>query len=101
MTYTVGPRSAGGRFKNYITPLETWFCGQAFHASAGISLEKANEIVLYLLSNYEDRLKEMPKGLSFQECFNINTLEPVPEWRKIYDQVCDDLDQRGFSMDRK
>lgn len=101
MTYTVGPRSAGGRFKNYLTPLETWFCGQAFHASAGISLEQANEIVLYLLSKYEDRLKEMPKGRSFPECYDINTLEPSPEWRKMYDEVCQDLDRRGLHLDQE
>ncbi len=101
MTYTIGPRSAGGRFKDYLTPLEAWFSGQVFEASAGVSLEKANEIVLYLLSKYEDRMKEMPKGQSFPECFDIRTLEPSPEWRNIYDQVCDDLATRGLVLDRK
>lgn len=101
MTSTIGPRSAGGRFKNYLTPLEAWFCGQVFEASAGLSLEKANEIVLYLLSKYEDRMKEMPKGQSFPECYDIKTIEPSPEWRKIYDEVCDDLEYRGIALDRK
>ena len=44
-----GPRSAGGKYTNYITPLETKFAGEVFKKSAGLSLAQANEIANRLL----------------------------------------------------
>jgi methylamine--corrinoid protein Co-methyltransferase len=96
---TVGCRSAGGRFKNYLTPLEHWFCAEVFEASAKLSLEEANELVLYLLSKYEAGLKNQPKGKSFTECFDINTLTPNKEWQEIHDQVKADIQSHGLRFD--
>jgi methylamine--corrinoid protein Co-methyltransferase len=96
---TVGPRSAGGRFKNYLTPLEHWFCADLFEASAKLSLEEANELVLYLLSKYEAGLKNQPKGKSFTECFDINTLTPTKEWQEIHDRVKADIEAHGLAID--
>ncbi len=98
MPFTVGCRSAGGRFKNYITPAEHWFCGAAFEASAEVSLEKANELVLYMLTKYEETLASPPKGKSFVDCFDIKTLTPTPEWGNIYDSVIADLQGRGYPV---
>jgi len=99
MSWTIGCRSAGGRFKNYITPLEHWFCGEVFEASAKLSLSQANELVLYLLTKYEDGLKNQPKGKSFTECFDVKTLTPTKEWQEIYDRVKEDLSAHGLSFD--
>lgn len=99
MSWTIGCRSAGGRFKNYITPLEHWFCGEVFEASAKLSLSEANELVLYLLTKYEDNLKNQPKGKSFTECFDVKTLTPTKEWREIYDRVRADLEEHGLKFD--
>lgn len=98
-SFTVGVRSAGGRYKNYLSPLEHWFCGAAYEAAAGLTLEKANELVLYLLSRYETGLKNTPKGKSFTECFDIRTLKPTAEWSGIADRVRRDLANRGLSME--
>ena len=98
LPFTFGCRSAGGRFKNYVTPLEHWFCGAAFEASAEVSLEKANELTLYMLSKYEETLASPPKGKSFVDCFDINTLTPTPEWGSIYDNVIVDLQGRGYPV---
>ena len=96
---TIGPRSAGGRFKNYLTPLEHWFCAELFEASAKLSLEEANELVLYLLSKYEAGLKSQPKGKSFTECFDIKTLTPTKEWQEIHDRVKADIEAHGLAVD--
>ncbi len=98
MSWTIGCRSAGGRFKNYITPLEHWFCGEVFEASAKLSLSQANELVLYLLTKYEDGLKNQPKGKSFTECFDVKTLTPTKEWQEIYDRVKEDLSAHGMEF---
>ena len=53
MELTTGPRSAGGALKNYITPLEAYFCADVFKAAADLTLDKALEIVNYCLTKYE------------------------------------------------
>lgn len=97
-SYTIGVRSAGGRFKDYISPLEHWVSSDIFRQAAGLSLEKANELVLYLLSQYEDKLKAPPKGKSFSECFDLKTMQPDKEWALIADDFKTDLEAHGFSL---
>ena len=96
---TIGCRSAGGRFKNYLTPLEHWFCAEVFEASANLSLEEANNLALYLLSKYESSLKQPPKGKNFSECFDIKTLTPTKEWQDIHDRVKADMQSHGLRFD--
>jgi methylamine--corrinoid protein Co-methyltransferase len=98
MELTTGPRSAGGAVKNHITPLEAWFCSDVFKASSKLSLEKANELVLYLLSKYEEGISNQPKGKSMRECFDLEKLEPTPEWLAIHDRVKEDLIKRGLDL---
>ena len=98
-SFTVGVRSAGGRYKNYLSPLEHWFCASAYEAAAGLTLEEANELVLYLLSRYEGGLRQTPKGKSFTECFDLATLQPTPEWAGIADRVQKDLAGRGITVE--
>jgi methylamine--corrinoid protein Co-methyltransferase len=99
LPFTVGVRSAGGKYKNYLTPLEHWFGAEVFEASSKLSLEEANELVLYLLSKYEAGLKNQPKGKSFTECFDINTLTPNKEWQEIHDRVQADIQAHGLALD--
>jgi methylamine--corrinoid protein Co-methyltransferase len=82
-----------------LTPLEHQFCAELFEGAAGLSLEKANELVLYLLPKYEATLKNQPKGKSFLECYDPRTLTPSKEWQDIYDRVRADLEARGLSFD--
>lgn len=100
LTFTYGPRSAGGRFKDYLTPLEHWFCASVFEAATRLTLSEANEIVLYLLSTYENRLKDMAdlKGKSFTECFDQKTLRPSKEWADIGDKVKADIESHGLAL---
>ena len=92
----VGTRSAGGRRTNYLSPLEHKFGGEVFKGAAGMSREQANEIVKQILPKYEDQLKDQPDGLSFQECYDVERLEPTPEWQRMYDEVKEEASQLGF-----
>lgn len=98
MSLNIGPRSAGGRFKNYITPLEHWFCAELFEATSRLTLGQANDLVLYLLSRYEENLKTPPKGKSFNECFDRDRLTPSKEWQGIADRVRADIESHGFNL---
>ena len=98
MELTTGPRSAGGAMKNYITPLEAYFCADVFKAAADLSLDKALEIVDYCLTKYEANVDDQPKGKSFYECYDVKTLTPSQEWMSIDEKVRADLRSRGLNI---
>ncbi len=98
MELTTGPRSAGGSIKNYITPLEAYFCADAFKAAAGLKLDQAQELVDYCLSKYEATVDHQPKGKSYYECYDRASRRPSAEWREIDKRVREDLRQRGLNL---
>ena len=44
-----------------------------------------------LLSTYESKIPEAPAGKRFQECFNIDTLEPTDEYVELYEKMKDEM----------
>lgn len=82
--FTISPRSGGGKYKNHLTPFEAWYSAAVFKGAAGLSPVKANEILNEVLPKFENDLKLPPKGKSFPECFNVQTLEPSEEYLELY-----------------
>jgi len=97
-TSCTGTRSAGGKYTNFVTPLEIKFAGEVFKKCAGMSRATANEIANKLLPMYEDQLGKAPKGQGFPECYDMKTLQPSDEWRKMYDEVKDVAIQAGMPL---
>ena len=60
--------------------------------------DTANEIVKKLLSTYESKIPEAPVGKRFQECFNIDTLEPTNEYVELYEKMKDEMTQYGLKF---
>jgi methylamine--corrinoid protein Co-methyltransferase len=87
VTNVVGTRSAGGRRTDHLTPLEHQFGGEVFKAAAGMSRAQGNEIARRFIPKYEDGLSTVTDGRSFQELYNIEKLEPIPEWQAMYEEV--------------
>lgn len=84
---STGPRTAGGKLTDYITPLECKFTAEVAHAASPIEPREMNEIVKRLLPLYEDTIKTPDLGQSFQELFDLETLEPIPAWLDTYHEV--------------
>jgi methylamine--corrinoid protein Co-methyltransferase len=85
LTYTIAPRSAGGKYKNHLTPLDIWFAAACHKAGASISLKTANDIANELIPKYEQyHSQEPPKGKPFQELYDMQTLEPIQEHLDLY-----------------
>jgi methylamine--corrinoid protein Co-methyltransferase len=97
-TSCTGPRSAGGKYTNFITPLEVKFAGEVFKKSAGMSIGQANEIANKLLPKYEAMLGAPPKGKSFAECYDIPNLRPTAEWLNIYESVKEEVLKAGIPL---
>jgi methylamine--corrinoid protein Co-methyltransferase len=46
-----------------------------------------NEIVKKILPMYEEKLDNAPLGKTFEECYDLETLEPSKEYQEIYGKV--------------
>jgi methylamine--corrinoid protein Co-methyltransferase len=97
-TSCTGTRSAGGKYTNYLSPLEMKFAGEVFKSCAGMSRAQANDIANKLLPLYESQLGQAPKGQSFAECYDVETLTPTDEWQKTYDQVKEQVIKLGMPL---
>jgi methylamine--corrinoid protein Co-methyltransferase len=92
------PRSAGGKYANHLSPLECKFCAQVAKAAAGLTRQRANEIVKQVLPRYEDKLKTPEIGVPFWQCYDVKTLTPMPEWQAMYDKVSGELAEMGLTL---
>jgi methylamine--corrinoid protein Co-methyltransferase len=97
-TLSTGPRSAGGKLTDFVTPLECRFMSEISHATSGMELAHVNEVVKALLPFYEDSIKEPDLGLPFQKAYNLDTLEPIPEWQAMYHKVKDECIDLGIPL---
>jgi methylamine--corrinoid protein Co-methyltransferase len=95
-----GVGAADGALPN-ATGLEARWMGEVGHAAAKqpLGLEEANRLVLTLLERYEN-VFDLPggnPGVSFDRAYDLETLKPVDEWIRIYDQVKSELSELGLA----
>lgn len=96
--FGTGPRSAGGKLDDYLTPLECRFCAEVSHAASGLSLEKVNEIAKTLLPKYEDSIKDPDIGQIVHDVYDLEAFKPKPEWQALYDQVSEEARELGLPL---
>jgi len=96
---TTQPRSAGGRYTDYLTPMEAWWCGEVFKSCAGMTRKQANEIAKKILPKYEEKLPTPDKGYSVKECFDLDNMRPTPEYEALYHRVRNELIELGMPLD--
>ncbi|MBR2187818.1 MAG: monomethylamine:corrinoid methyltransferase [Eubacterium sp.] len=84
------------------TGLECRLMGEVGKAVAKMQMTRAqaNELVLKLLAKYE-HIFEMEGGNAgqpFDVSYNMETIEPVPEWQQMYDEVVAELKEMGLEL---
>jgi methylamine---corrinoid protein Co-methyltransferase len=95
-----GVGATGGASQDHTSGLEQRFFAQVAHASLGMSLPEANELVLRLLDRYETtHMQGAPSGKPFAEIYNTDTLEPTEEWQAHYFKVCAELQLMGLDVE--
>lgn len=97
---TTQPRSAGGRYTDYITPAEAWWCGEVFKSCAGMTRRDANEIAKKILPKYEEKLSAPDKGQPVNECFDLGLQMPKPHYAELYSKVRNELKDLGMPLDK-
>lgn len=84
------------------TGLEVRLMGEVGKAVARqkMTRAKANEIVLKLLEKYEHvfHMEDGNKGVCFDEAYDMETVQPVPQWQQMYDEVKAELSEMGIEF---
>lgn len=93
-----GVQSATGRFTEHVSGLEARFMAQVAHAAEGLARKEANPIVCQLVAKYEQNQKSLPAGKPFHEVYDVETIQPLPEWQQIYDDVCQEVEHFGIKL---
>ncbi len=96
---TTTPRTAGGKLHNHMTPLECRFAGEVAHAASRLDPKTANEIVKAMMPHYVADLKDPNPGAPFDECYDVKTRQPVPEWEAMYRKVRKEVVELGVPID--
>jgi len=87
-----------GNTPNYGSPLESRWMGETCKGAVGMDRITANRLVNYLLSQYEAKLKEPPEGETFERLYDLEKLEPLPNYMKLYEEVKEELRNQGLDF---
>jgi methylamine--corrinoid protein Co-methyltransferase len=93
-----GNASAKGVALDYTTAMEARLMAYAARAAAGVETDKVNVMLDKLVSLYEGKFKGAPKGKTFQECYNVNTLTPSDEYLQVFDNALKTMEEIGFEF---
>lgn len=96
-----GAGSADGRCPHG-TGLEVRLMGEVSRATtkAGLTRKEANPMIQSLLAKYEPALVAPGgnPGQPFDECYDLATLRPVPQWEAMYDSVRAEINSMGLKF---
>ncbi len=82
---------------NLASGMEPRFQGEVAKATAGLKRTDVNDILKGLIPKFESKLgKGAPEGKSFDELYDLKTLEPKKEYLDIYNKVRGELEDLGL-----
>ncbi len=93
-----GCASAKGVARDKTTAIEARFMAYAARAVAGVETDKVNSMLDKLVSLYETKFREAPKGKTFQECYDVKSLMPTKEHFDVLDQAIKTMEGIGFEF---
>jgi methylamine--corrinoid protein Co-methyltransferase len=89
---------ARNRHPERCTGMEGRICAEAARATTrmGMSRKEANALVKKILPKYEDKISEAPIGKTISECYDMERVEPTPEYLDLYEKVKKDISSLGL-----
>jgi len=96
--FSTGPRSAGGKLNNYLSPLDCRWCAEVAHAASAMDLKDVNELAKAFLPKYEASIKTPNVGKPVQEVWDLKNFRPLAEAEAAYDQVRKEAVDFGFPL---
>lgn len=96
-----GVGSADGALPNG-TGLEARWMGEVGHAVAhqGLTLKDASLLIssIYQKYAYVFKLPGGNPGVRFDQAYDVETIQPIPQWLQMYEEVKDDIATLGFTV---
>jgi methylamine---corrinoid protein Co-methyltransferase len=91
---------AHNKYRNYATPMEARMACEVGHSVAkqGMTRSQANTIVNQMLTKYEDKIGDAPKGKPFQECYDVSTITPMPWYQEMFNKVKQEIADLGVDF---
>jgi len=89
--------SAKGSALDKTTGMEARFAGKTLQAASGMRVEDANYLLDSIVGLYEGNTT-IPEGYRFQDCYDLNTLEPTNFHQEIYSLTADKLRSLGLDI---
>ncbi len=90
--------AAKSQYPDRNTGMETKLGCEVGHAATGLKRTDANDLVTKIVSKYEENLKNPPLGLTFQECYDLNTIKPSEEHVNVFTRVKKELADLGLKF---
>ncbi len=90
--------AAKSQYPDRNTGMEAKMGCEVGHAATGLKRTDANDLVTKIMSKYEQNLKNPPLGLTFQECYDLNTVKPSEEHVNIFTRVKKELEDLGLKF---
>jgi len=89
---------ARNKYPEYASGMEARIGAEAGHVVAwqGMSREQVNEIVKQLLAEYEDQIEDAPLGKKFEECYDLESVQPTQEYLDMYEESKKKLTKLGM-----
>jgi methylamine--corrinoid protein Co-methyltransferase len=78
--------------------MEPKLASEVAHGVVGMSRSQGNEIVKRLLTKYEEDIPQTPRGGKYQECWDIQSKEPKPEYLELYQKIKQELAEYGIQF---
>ena len=88
-----GPVSNNGSISNQAAGLDAHFMAEISRFASKLSLMDANYLCSELYSKYEHKLKTPDIGKSFEDCYDMKTIEPTREYADLYESVITEIHQ--------
>jgi hypothetical protein len=83
---------------NGALPIDSEFTCAFGHGNVGITRKEANTIIKTLQETYLSSIQDAPKGRILDECYDLDTMQPDDELRKLYDEVLEELRGCGIGF---
>jgi methylamine--corrinoid protein Co-methyltransferase len=80
--------------------LDARICAEVVRTMPGLTRERANELVSKIVPLYQVDLERKPIGKPFEEVYDLEKIQPSPEWQGIYDEVKEELIAMALPLDR-
>ena len=93
-----GCAAAKGVTDDFTTGMEARMMGEVAMATAGMSIDKVNDMIELLVKDYERKYQTAPQGKRFQDCYDVMSVRPTHEYLDVYHGVRERLSEIGLRL---